>query len=170
MCENGGRFWGGLPGARNCPGGALMKKAPQKRGPARNPETAGPDTKDEHSFTVWTSNPAWHGPAADPLPGSLKSPTRHTVIWTNLLILGGVFGDTPGRANVWIWSSFWWGSPGHPFYRPGGASLEKAPPKRGPARDPATSPLDTKDAHSFTVWTSIRAWHSSALGDGRGGG
>ena len=47
-------------------------------------------------------------------------------------------------------------SPGHPFYGPGGASLEKAPPKRGPARDPEMSPLDMKYVHRRVVWTKIR--------------
>ena len=87
-----------------------------------------------------------------------RSKVQRDIIRTNWLIFGGVFGDTPGRANVWIWGSFWGGSRA-PLLR-----------SRGCVTYPAPSPPGTKDEHSFTVWTSIRAWHSAALGDGTAGG
>ena len=67
--------------------GRVTKKAPPKRGPARDPETSPLDTKDEHSFTVWTSIRAWRGGAADPLPGPGIPPLLRHCLLSNCLLL-----------------------------------------------------------------------------------
>ena len=73
--EYGVTFWGRPPGTRNCPGAALIKKAPRKRSPAREPETSHVHRFYGYSSTVWTSIWAWRGGAADPLPEPAESPT-----------------------------------------------------------------------------------------------